>query len=61
MGLSGGKRGATMAPSVEKPTAITASSAHSSKIGTVGPAHTERRQRRWIAAVLGPERLKVYP
>jgi hypothetical protein len=50
-----------MAPSVEKPTAITASSAHSSKTGTVGPAHTERRQRRWIAAVLGPERLKVYP
>jgi hypothetical protein len=38
MAFFGGKRGATTAPSVEKPTAMTASSAHCSKSGTPGRA-----------------------
>src|ERR687896_2417843 len=45
MGFLAGKRGATTAPRVEKPTAMTASSAHSSKTGAPGSASRLRTNR----------------
>src|SRR5215218_1258854 len=60
MGFWGGKRGATMAPSVEKPTAITASSAHSSKTGTPGSAARLRTNRSSPAAASATETAHMY-
>src|ERR687894_3110715 len=45
LGLRAGKRGATRAPSPEKPTATTASSAHSSTTGAPGSASRLRTNR----------------
>src|SRR5215211_1493085 len=44
MGFLAGKRGATMAPSIEKPTATTVSSAHCSKTGTPGCSRLTSRR-----------------
>src|SRR5215218_9804228 len=55
MELLWGKRGATAAPSVEKPTAITASSAHWAKTGTPGRACWLRTNRSSPAAARARE------
>jgi hypothetical protein len=60
MGFLGGKRGATMAPSVEKPTAITASSAHCAKTGTPGRASRLRTNRSSPPAARAKETAHMY-
>src|SRR5215217_2473576 len=60
MGFLAGKRGATMAPSVEKPTATTASSAHCSKTGAPGSATRLRARRNSPSAARARETAHMY-
>src|SRR3954467_8585078 len=59
MGLREGKRGATMAPTVEKPTAITEFSTHSSNTGTPRCAWL-KASNRMPSAVSAKETAHVY-
>src|SRR5829696_7756545 len=60
MGFLAGKRGATMAPSVEKPTATKASSAHCSKTGRPGSATRLRARRNSPSAARARETAHMY-
>jgi hypothetical protein len=60
MGFLGGKRGATTAPSVEKPTATTASSAHCSKTGMLRYASRLRTNNSNPSAVSTKETAHIY-
>src|SRR5215211_516105 len=55
-----GKRGATMAPSAEKPTATTASSAHCSKTGAPGSATRLQTSRNSPSAARARETAHMY-
>src|SRR5918997_1317450 len=60
MGFLTGKRGATMAPSVEKLTATTASSAHWSKTGAPGSATRLQTRRNSPSAAKSRESAHMY-